>query len=52
MTGLTWSSHAWPVSATPSQVCGGTVNETVISMPPGARAAAFASLIRSWICAM
>jgi hypothetical protein len=47
MNGLTWSNHAWPVSVTPCQVCGGTEKLTAISMPPWARAAALASLIRS-----
>jgi hypothetical protein len=51
MNGLTWSNHAWPVSGTPCQVCGGTEKLTAISMPPGVRAAAFALSIRSWICA-
>ena len=51
MKGRTWSIHASPVSVTPSQVCGGTENETAISIPPGTRAAAFASSIRDWICA-
>ena len=45
MNGLTWSIQAWPVSGTPSQFCGGTENETAISMPAGVRAAAFASSI-------
>ena len=52
MNGLTWSIHAWPVSGTPCQVCGGTENEIAISIPPGVRAAAFASLILVRICAM
>jgi hypothetical protein len=38
------------VSGTPCQSCGGTENETAISMPPGMRAAAFASSIFAWIC--
>jgi hypothetical protein len=50
MKGATWSIHAWPVRGTPCQFCGGTENETAISMPPGVRAAAFASLIFAWTC--
>ena len=52
MNGFTWSNQAWLVSVTPCQVCGGAENDTAISMPPGVRAAAFASLMRACICAM